>query len=214
MKDENKPLYNRIWKSYFSYFFHKIFGSYFFEAHRYPEKSSEQKNWLERVYIELSHLIKIEKIPNHWVDSFYRTIAKGEVRLPLHEGAGLFLNGKQILLGDELPTDIKKPSTLTIDITSKISKTELKRFVNDNWEIISELQNRLNLPELTYPRTDFYSENFIPYLLKEHAGISMKKVLEEMQKEADKRSCHNVERNTVEKAFNKYKKLEKDSDTS
>ncbi len=213
MKDENKSLRQRVWKSFFAYFFHGVFGNYFLEANKYPEKLSNHKNWLERVYIELSHLIKIEKVPSHWIDAFYRTITKGDVTLPLHEGVGLFINEQQILSGDEL-SSIKKSDTINIHITSTISKTELKKFIDNNWEIIHKLQVQLNLPEPTYPKTEFQSENFISYLLNEHAHVPMKQILSEMQESADKTTGHLIVRNTLDKAFKKYKMLEKDMDSS
>lgn len=213
MKDGNKSLRQRVWKSFFNYFFYGIFGSYFHEANRYPEKFSNHKNWLERVYIELKHLTEIEKVPSHWIDSFYRTITEGDVKLPLHEGVGLFINEQQILFGDDIKS-IKKTDTINFRVTSTISKTEMKRFIDDNWETIQKLQTDLNLPESTYPKTDFHSENFISYLLNEHADIPMKQILSEMQESADKLTGHTVVRNTLDKAFKKYKMLEKDTDSS
>jgi hypothetical protein len=214
MKRMDKKAYakERVFKYFFLNLYSDVLGKYFTvnRAKRIQLRSStEAIQYADKTRKELASIVKFRKIPAHWFEVFYDLLTTGKYELPLHEGMTLFVNNYQIKEDafDKHKVKTSKSKSVSIEITSQVSPTEIKTFIDNNSETISELTTLLNLPKIDYAKMPNFEEGFWIHLMKDYKGLSDEQIAKRLTGEYSKKGINlTFESNSVGKTAKNYRR--------
>ena len=197
----------RVFKQFFLYFYTDLFGGYLMRKREERKAIKTQialARYIQKCKTEIEALIKLKNVPIHWYQTFYSAIVNGKMDLPLHEGISLSAGDYQINNGqfDEEKVKNSGASSVSINVTSKASSTQIKQFIKDNSELIVRLENLLKLPIVEYPRLDNFAEGVNIQIMKDFQNLSDDQIADELQKE--QKGIVNLD--TVKKTGKRYQK--------
>ncbi len=212
-KKENPREYvkNRVFKRFFLYFYADVFGSFLMqkaEERKSITDINKMESFLNRCKVDILILMEKRNIPSHWFKTLYVYIAKSEIELPLHEGISINVGDYQVndVAIDEDKIKKSNATHVSIQITSKVSETQIAEFLKINAGLLSKIQNLLTLPKINYDRLDNFDQGFNIHLMSEFEKLSPEKITEILQNN----SGTIVHLDTVKKIATRYKKYLKE----
>ncbi|MCB9802042.1 MAG: hypothetical protein H6774_03045 [Pseudomonadales bacterium] len=142
------------------------------------------KNIGKKIYL----MLKKNNIPFHWHEVITNYVVNPQkAKNPDHEYLTLKIGNHYIQSSsvDEEKIRKLKGNEFSIVIGGKVSKTEIKEFLDRHSELIYKLYDLLDLQETNYLGDPSFDEHFLTTLVKDKQNITLKEVFEFVGEDID-----------------------------
>lgn len=203
LKGRKKRAEEKVLSTYFLYLDKYGFGDLYLKRRAEIALLSSKKDrnaFLDRYKKELALLLQKKCIPYHWISTFYDMLDKSKINLPVHQTIFLSVGPYQIINGDYDEETIRKSgaSEVSIHISGKTKRNQLREFIELNADLIAKLQALIHLKDIKLPRLDNFVDGYVSLL-----EMETKKTVREI---TEKKGDHANLTKTTQKTIDRYKK--------